>query len=84
MRALAAPALALGLLLAAGAAPCATIRVGPNRPVRTVREAAQVAKDGDLVLIDAGTYRGDVASWRADRLVVRGVGRRPHMEASGA
>lgn len=84
MRALAAPALALGLLLAAGAAPCATIRVGPHRPVRTVREAAQVAKDGDLVLIDAGTYRGDVASWRADRLVVRGVGRRPHMEASGA
>src|SRR5688500_19908019 len=31
-----------------------TLRVGPERQMRTVREAAQAARDGDVVLIDAG------------------------------
>lgn len=30
--------------------------------------------DGDTVLIDAGTYAGEVATWSRNRLLVRGVG----------
>jgi hypothetical protein len=61
-----------------------TLRVGPNRPYTTVRAAAQAARNGDVVLIDAGTYAGDVTAWNADNLTVRGVGGRPHMRADGA
>lgn len=66
--------------------PCgaATLRVGPKREYRTIRSAAQAARDGDLVLIDAGVYRGDVASWRAHGLTVRGVGGRARLRAEGA
>ena len=77
-------AVAALLALLAAAAPAATLRVGPHRQFHTVRAAAHAARDGDLVLIDAGTYRGDVTAWNADRLTVRGVGGRPHMEADGA
>ena len=40
--------------------------------------------DGDVVLIDAATYRCDAGVvWRADRLTLRGVGGRPHLAAEG-
>ncbi len=35
------------------------------------------------MLIDAGTYTGDVATWRASRLTLRGVGGRAHLRAGG-
>lgn len=82
-------ALSLGLVVlvttifpSPGAA--ATLRVGPGKPYTTVRAAAQAAQNGDSVLIDAGVYSGDVTSWNATNLVVRGVGGRPHMQANGA
>lgn len=78
-----APALAL-LLLLADPAGAATLRVGPGREYRTIRAASQAARDGDLVLVDAGSYRGDVASWRANGLTVRGVGGRARLHADGA
>jgi parallel beta helix pectate lyase-like protein len=62
----------------------ATLQVGADKPFKTVRAAAQVAQNGDLVLIDAGVYSGDVTSWNASNLTVRGVGGRPHMKANGA
>lgn len=61
-----------------------TLRVGPTRAYHTVRAAAQAVHDGDVVLIDAGVYRGDVASWRANGLTVRGVGGMARMIADGA
>jgi hypothetical protein len=75
---------AAGLLVAAGAGWAALLRVGPDKPYRTVRAAAQAAHDGDVVEVDAGLYPADVASWPQDGLVVRAVGGRAHLRADGA
>ena len=45
-----------------------TWRVGPDRSLTTPSAAAAVARDGDTVLIDAGSYAGDVATWTPGRL----------------
>ncbi len=60
-----------------------TWRVGPGRSLATPSAAAAVARDGDTVLIDAGTYVGDVATWTQDDLVLRGDGGRAHLRAGG-
>lgn len=60
-----------------------TLRVGPDRPLATPSAAAAVARDGDTVLIDAGTYTGDVATWTQDDLILRGEGGRAHLRADG-
>lgn len=59
------------------------LRVGPDRELTTPGQAAEVAGDGDLVEIDAGTYVGGVARWPQSRLTVRGIGTRPVMTADG-
>ncbi|MDF1606062.1 right-handed parallel beta-helix repeat-containing protein [Nocardioides sp. YIM 152315] len=60
-----------------------TWRVGPGRSLATPSAAASVARDGDTVLIEAGTYVGDVATWTQDDLTLRGVGGRAHLRAGG-
>ncbi len=60
-----------------------TWRVGPDRALTAPSEAAAVARDGDTVLIDAGTYSGDVATWTQDDLTLRGDGGRAHLRADG-
>jgi hypothetical protein len=60
-----------------------TWRVGPDRSLTTPSAAAAVAHDGDTVLIDAGTYVGDVATWTQDDLTLRGEGGRAHLRADG-
>src|SRR5690349_12422934 len=60
------------------------LQVGMGKAFSVPSKAAAAAKDGDVVEIDAGTYRGDVAVWRANNLTIRGVGGRPHLEAAGA
>jgi hypothetical protein len=60
-----------------------TLEVGPGRPLTRPSQAAALARDGDVVLIDAGTYTGDVATWRAHDLTLRGVGGRAHLVADG-
>lgn len=57
--------------------------VGPGRSLTTPSAAAAVARDGDTVLIDAGTYSGDVATWTQDDLTLRGDGGRAHLRADG-
>ncbi|MSP82181.1 MAG: hypothetical protein EXQ94_04400 [Alphaproteobacteria bacterium] len=59
------------------------ITVGPAGEYGTIREAADAAKDGDVVEIAAGTYTGDVATWTANDLTIRGVGGRPVLDAAG-
>jgi hypothetical protein len=59
-------------------------RVGPGRALSSPSAAARVVRDGDVVEIDAGTYRHDAAVWRADNLTIRGVGGRAHLQADGA
>lgn len=61
-----------------------TWRVGPDRELTTPSAAAAVARDGDTVLIDPGTYSGDVATWTQDDLTLRGDGGRAHLRADGA
>jgi len=59
------------------------IRVGPTRDVRTIEDAARLARSGDVVEIDPGTYENPVASWKQDDLTIRGVGAvRPRLVAS--
>lgn len=78
------PLMSLIVVVAAGVpAQAATLRVGPTRTLHAPSAAAAVAKDGDVVLIDAGTYTGDVATWRANRLTLRGVGGRARLVARG-
>lgn len=60
------------------------IRVGPHREVRTIADAAHLAREGDTVEIDAGIYEGDTAVWARDRLSIRAVGGRVRLLANGA
>ncbi|MEH0166559.1 right-handed parallel beta-helix repeat-containing protein [Paucibacter sp. JuS9] len=60
------------------------LRVGPNERVRTLAEAARLARDGWLIEVAAGDYRADVASWRRDGLRLRAVGGRVRLIADGA
>ena len=75
--------LLIALLLLSIHVDAAIVRVGPMRPVATVAQAAALAKDGDIVEIDAGEYRGDVALWQQKKLTLRGVGGRAVMVADG-
>jgi Right handed beta helix region len=75
--------LVLACLAPADAGGPRTWRVGPDRELTTPSDAAAVARDGDTVLIDAGTYTGDVATWTQDDLTLRGVGGRAHLRAGG-
>lgn len=59
------------------------LRVGPAEAVVTIAAAARVARDGDVVEIQAGTYRGDVTVWNQKRLTIRGVGGRARLFADG-
>lgn len=59
------------------------IQVGPVEQVKTIAEAARLARDGDVVEIASGTYQSDAAVWLQKRLTIRGVGQRPVMNAAG-
>lgn len=62
-----------------------TLQVGPGRALKTIAAAASVARDGDVVEIDAGEYRGEaaVAAWLQDRLTLRAAGGRVRLVADG-
>ncbi|MGV0974705.1 MAG: hypothetical protein ACOYBO_02110 [Azonexus sp.] len=57
--------------------------VGPGEMVSTVTEAARLARDGDVVEIRSGNYRGQTAIWTQNNLLIRGTGKRPVMIADG-
>ena len=59
------------------------LEVGPGKTLRAPSAAAEIARNGDIIEITAGVYRGDVAIWRASNLTIRGVGGRVHMESAG-
>lgn len=61
------------------------IHVGGKSAIRTIAEAAALAKDGDTVVIAPGDYFGDVAVWKQDRLTIRaGAGGRVKLIAAGS
>lgn len=59
------------------------LHVGPGGEFAKPSAAAAVAQDGDLVKIEAGDYRGDVATWSANGLTICGVGGRARLFADG-
>lgn len=65
------------------AASKATMVVGSGEKITTLTEAASLAKDGDVIEIRSGNYRGQPAVWTQRNLVVRGVGERPVLWADG-
>lgn len=83
---------ALAALLWIGAAtaqklpprPSQVLRVGPGQQFVMPSVAAQFARDGDTVEIEAGDYPGDAAVWKAHDLTVRGVGGLARLPAQGA
>ena len=50
------------------------IQVGATRYIRTLRQAAKIARDGDTIEVDAGDYEGDTAVWTQNDLIIRGTG----------
>jgi hypothetical protein len=69
----------------AAAGQPATMRVGPAEKVRTISEAARLARDGEVIEIQPGEYHGEPAVWTQDRLTIRGApGARPRLFADGA
>lgn len=77
------PSCALTLALTSFTASAATLTVGPGEAIMTIAEAAQLARDGDTVMIMPGEYRGDVAVWQQKRLSIVGVAPRPILIADG-
>lgn len=59
------------------------LRVGTNEAIPTIAAAARLAKDGDIVEIQAGEYHGDVAQWPQKSLTIRGVGGHARIIAAG-
>ncbi|MFM9911855.1 MAG: hypothetical protein ACKVOW_21225 [Chitinophagaceae bacterium] len=57
--------------------------VGPLRTYKNPSEVASLVGIGDTIEIDAATYVGDVCAWTKDKLVLIGVGGRPHLRANG-
>jgi hypothetical protein len=61
-----------------------TLVVGPHEALRSIGEAARLARDGDTVEIRSGEYRQQAVVWPQGRLTIRGVGQRPLLLADGA
>jgi len=58
-------------------------KVGFERDIKRPSEAAKLAKDGDIIEIDAGNYTNDYVSWRQNNLTIRGVGGMAHIRSVG-
>ncbi len=61
----------------------ATMVVGRGEKISTLTEAARLARDGEVIEVRSGDYRGQPVVWTQDNLIVRGVGARPVMWADG-
>jgi len=59
------------------------LRVGPYEDIGTIAKAAKLAKDGDIIEIQAGEYYGDVALWMQKKLTIRARGGNARLFAAG-
>lgn len=74
----------LAWLLLAGTAQASTLlQVGPQRTIKTIAAAAQIAGDNTLIEVDSGDYPGDVAVWTQANITLRAVGGRVRLQANG-
>jgi glycosyltransferase involved in cell wall biosynthesis len=60
-----------------------TLRVGPQFELHRPGDAARVARDGDVIEIEAGVYAQEETIWPQNRLLLRGVHGRPRMDHLG-
>ncbi|PKO88853.1 MAG: hypothetical protein CVU16_13195 [Betaproteobacteria bacterium HGW-Betaproteobacteria-10] len=63
--------------------PKATMQVGAGEKIMTLSQAARLARDGEVIEVLPGIYRGQPAVWTQNNLLIRGVGERPVMLADG-
>ena len=75
-------ALGLGLLIPSSAW-AETLIVGPEGVPMALGEALKQARDGDVIDLLPGVYKGPVGVIGQKRLTIRGVGDRPVVEADG-
>lgn len=59
------------------------LSVGPGKTYASIAAAASAAANGDVVVIAAGDYVGDVATWRQSNLTICGDGGRARLHANG-
>lgn len=59
------------------------LEVGPGKQYAKPSAAAAAARAGNVIKIQAGQYRGDVAYWGANNLTICGVGGRAVLYADG-
>ena len=75
-------------ILLKGSGAQTIIKVGPNERYQWAAQAARVAKDNDIIEIQAGLYKRDLVSWYANNLTIRGVpnenGERAHFHGDGS
>jgi hypothetical protein len=60
-----------------------TMRVGSRERITSISEAARLARDGEVIEIASGEYRGQPAVWTQNDLIIRGAGARAVMVADG-
>lgn len=60
------------------------IHGGPRRKIRRIADAARLARDGDIVEVDAGDYVADTAVWDRSHLIIRSTGGASRLIAGGA
>lgn len=71
--------LAAVVLTASAPAHAWDLKVGPGLYYTMPSQAVKDAKDGDRVLIQAGTYENDTATWSANDLTIKAVGGPVHI-----
>lgn len=59
------------------------VKVGPQREIKTLREASRIAQAGDTVEVDSGDYLHDVTVWMQAKLKIKAVGGRVRLIADG-
>lgn len=69
------------IAVAATEVAAAVLQVGPTRAFTMPCQARAAAVDGDTIEIDAGVYAGEVCTWTANGLTLRGVGGRAWLQA---
>lgn len=81
---IAVPASEAGAGRRSGDSPApATMVVGSGEKITTLSEAARLARDGEVIEIRPGNYRGQPAIWTQNNLLIRAAGERPVMLADG-
>ena len=75
--------IACALITSASRLLAATWVVAPGTALPSVAQALMRASDGDVIDVQPGQYRGDVAVIAHKRLTIRGIGSRPVILAAG-